>query len=274
MTPLSIKKAAPSLFGMNSSNQTQAHTIAYDNKSQAIKYEDLRRAFRKLPEREALAIGLLFGTGGRIQELGSMTIDNVRPDGTLYWPVGKNQKGFRHIVLDKRFLKRVQEHREGIDRADPRLLKMGGPGFSRRFQYARPSLSEEWQRMHEVKKGGKYGHVHDYNLAGIRKSYVTLRVAQEWRRLGDVHLAILKVQQEMRHSSPHMTAHHYVEDMQRLEVWKWVHLDPWEILLGDGRQSKLCDFTTRTGSTHSTTSPEIAGCSSPGNQPIAHASWS
>lgn len=222
--------------------------IAYDNQGAAIPYDEIRRAYNALQHDKLarLGFGLLFATGARITELDAFKGSLVK-DGTLYWKPGKGQRGTRKARLDPRFTTDLETFQRRAGRRTPSLLGFQAESVVRAFHRARHLLGPAWLVKRPVLRKGRFGEAHTLTLAGLRKSYITLRFAQARQELGDTGLAVQAVQKELCHSSPNMTAYHYVRDVKKLQADRWAFRDPWEILYGEEDQLTLGRFLAEGG---------------------------
>lgn len=216
---------------------------AYDNDCRAVPYEELRRAYMSMPYActEKVMFGLLFATGCRIKELDSMKKSNIQ-GGMIYWRVGKNQRGWRKAPLCKEYLDELETYRCHHKVRHDRLFGVSSETFTRYFHRYKALLCGGWIDKKVVPRGQGFGGYSNYALAGLRKSYQTLRCAQRILELGDRNMAVSAVSKEMRHSSEKITDYYYLQDLKSLNAFVWAHHTPWTILYGDGLQHCLSEY--------------------------------
>ncbi|MDI6738703.1 MAG: hypothetical protein QME12_09425 [Nanoarchaeota archaeon] len=81
-----------------------------------------------------------------------------------------------------------------------------------------------------------------YQLKGLRKNYQTLEFAKQFEKWQDASIALEFTSKNMKHSSGKITAYHYIENFESLNIEKYKHLTPAEIIANSQTQMRLMDY--------------------------------
>lgn len=220
----------------------QRHEFLFETEQAGISFADFQRALERLPygSTSRVALQLLAATGCRITELDRMDPGRVL-DGFLYWRPGKNQKGLRREFLPQGLRDELVAYRASHRVKTAFLLGIESQTIVRNFDRDdRPSIGGSWGERSEVFLNGRgWGGGWRLHLKGFRKTFQTVLFAHFYRKYGDANVALEWVSKRMKHSSKHITAYHYLQDYEKLDVNRWVE---W---LETGRapqQSRIYDF--------------------------------
>lgn len=181
-------------------------------------------------------------TGCRIEELDRMRLKYFQGE-FLWWPLGKNQGGkWRKERLPPDYLDELRAYRETHRVYGDRLFGVAADTFRRYFNRdVRPLLGKAWN-MERVRPS-KAGFKREYRLQlkGLRKNFQTIHFATEYNKWKDAGVALEFTSKRMKHSTKHITAHHYLENFDALGIKDLSNLDP-EKALQQHRQRRLQDF--------------------------------
>ncbi|GEM_PF-3849613 len=184
---------------------------------------------------------MLFLTGCRISELDNMKISKIYGN-FIYWKLGKNQKRHRKEPLPEKYLAELKFYRENNRVYQDRLFAMNHGTFRREFnKKIRPKLSKSWQQKRLIDIQGHLQEEYFLQLKGLRKNYQTLDFAKQLKKWKSADVALEFTSKRMRHSSKRITAYHYLENFEDLDILKYQELTPAEIFK-QAQQTRLFDF--------------------------------
>ncbi|MBI2101671.1 hypothetical protein HYT53_03585 [Candidatus Woesearchaeota archaeon] len=217
--------------------------INHERDSYAIPFKEVIAAIEAMPYASGVRVmfQMLVLTGCRPCELDNMKVSRLFGD-YLYWPLGKNQKGWRKEKLGMKYIKELKLYRERNRVYGDRLFGFSANSFRRYFnKFIRPHLSEEWneKRLKLSKSSPACEYV--LQIKGLRKDFQTLEFAKQYKKWKSPDVAMEFTSKKMKHSSKHITAYHYLENFDTLGIDKFQTLTPQDIIRQAG-QSRLFDF--------------------------------
>lgn len=189
----------------------------------AIRYKDFYDLLVNLPYGSAVRVMtlMLFYTGCRVIELNKMYLSNLSGN-TIYWHPGKNQKGFRKETLPEKFITELKYYRS-VERCNStQLFGINHISYRTLFNKLRPDIGGAW-----MVKEGKIScdpskTAWKLQLKGARKTFQTILFKYFMDKYQDAGVAMEMISKRMRHSSRHMTAYHYIENYEVLDVDRWI----------------------------------------------------
>lgn len=213
-----------------------------ENDGYAIPFREAKLLIEHFPyaSQYRVAFTLLALTGMRIRELDSIGSANFNGS-TLAWKLGKNQKRYRHVELPGWFLEELRIYLANTPHTDRRLFLYKAEVLRRVLAKIRPRLGAPWQARRAYSRRGMLAYEYKLQLKGLRHSFATFKFYQELQRWGSAEVALCFTAKEMRHSTHRLTAMHYVEDLDALEVQKYRHQSIGQALAGSS-QRKLIEF--------------------------------
>lgn len=219
--------------------------IRHDIDSHAIPYKYVQEAinFMEYASTTRVMFQMLVITGCRIKELNSMKISNLYEEGWFYWTLGKNQKGTRKIKLPEFFIKELLEYRSTHRVPQERLFGVRDCTFTRYFNRdVRPHLSKAWREVRIRNRQTSLDKTeYIFQLKGLRKNFQTVLFKKEYDKWNDANVAVLMTSKEMKHSSTHITAYHYIENFESLEIENYKEICTTKIIQECG-QMRVFDF--------------------------------
>lgn len=215
-----------------------------ENDCRAIPFDRLKEALAFMPWASSLRVMFLMLalTGCRIHELDRMK-KSLLYDNVLFWHLGKNQVGFRKERLPSWYLKELQEYWKNNRIFQDRFFGCSGDTFRRYFNRdVRPWMSRAWQEKRLVPKQGELQEEYILQLKGLRKTYQTLEFAKQLDKWKDSGVALEFTAKKMRHTTRQITAYHYIENFDALQIEKFKELTT-EKIVQDNRQARLFEFS-------------------------------
>jgi integrase len=171
----------------------------------------------------------LFYTGCRPCETEKALICNILKRHIIWWYPGKRQKDPRKEVLPKEFIDELEYMHTKTACPQNKLFPFTGQSATRQFnKYWRPKYPEWNEKAEALTKNGFVQH-YKMQIMGIRKTFATLWFYKYWKYYDDANVAVLMVSKKMRHSSINITAYHYIQECDRIQAHKYLHLLPHEI---------------------------------------------
>jgi len=222
--------------------------INFLNDSHAIPFTSLIEAVDIMEYGSDVSVmfQMLFLTGCRISELDNMDVDHLfqidEKKFIIYWRTGKKGR-IRKECLPYFYIKELNHYRKYNRVHAKRLFGIENNTFRRYFnRYVRPLLSKVWQekRLYEVQ--GILQEQYVLQLKGLRKDFQTLLFKKEIEKWKDSNVALEMVSKRMKHSSQKITAFHYIENFDSLDINRFAHLEPAEILRTSGSQKRIMDY--------------------------------
>ena len=210
----------------------------------AVPFDRIREALEVMPYGSDVRVmfEMLFLTGCRISELDNMKASKLFGN-VLYWSLGKNQHGFRKEVLPDFYLKELAEYRKKNRTYADRLFGVNAHTFRRYFhKFIMPRL-KGWHEKRLVDKQGVLQEEYIYQLKGLRKDYQTLEFAKQLDKWKDAGVALQFTSKKMRHSCERITAFHYIQEFDSLNIEKNMSLKTADILKDCISQTRLMDFS-------------------------------
>jgi len=181
-------------------------------------------------------------TGCRISELSNMTPKNIL-NGYIIWKTGKNQTGYRKEKMPESWLDELKAYRSNNNCPINQLFHKRGQTFVDEFnKQIRSKLSPKWtwKRIHPVKD--KFHAEYVFQIKGLRKNFQTIKFNKYYKKYKDAGVALEFISKEMKHSSKHMTAYHYIENCDILEIEKYRDLEIETILNTKKNQTSILEF--------------------------------
>lgn len=213
---------------------SESHCIPFRYVIEAIEFMQYGSGLRVMFE-------MLFLTGCRISELDNMKLSKIYGN-WIYWKLGKNQKRHRKEELPKKYVEELKHYREHNKVYSDKLFSMQHDTFRREFnKKIRPKLSRSWQQLRLIDKDGLLQQEYFLQLKGLRKNYQTLDFAKQLKKWNDAYIALEFTSKKMRHSSKRITAYHYLENFEDIEILKYREMTPAEIL-SQANQTRIFDF--------------------------------
>lgn len=193
-------------------------------------------------------ISHLFLTGCRLCELDIMAEESkdCYLKGTrIFWKPGKGQKGWRTAELSVSYLRELMYYQETHKTEQNKLFGISAETLRRYFNRdVRPFLSEKWNLPTDKPDCKSPIDTFKFMLKGFRKTYATLIFAKAAKKHNDDYsFALTYTCKVMLHSSERITANHYVNEIEPLEIDKWLGWTPCQIL-ALANQRHLQDFKT------------------------------
>lgn len=218
-----------------------------DVESHAVPFQNIAEVTDFLPYGDQIRVifQFLVVTGSRIAEINKFVMSQLyrQEEGfILCWKLGKNQKTYRKEVIPERLVKELLYCREKNRCYQDMMFSISANSFRRYFNRdVRPHLSNAWQEKSLQLLEGHLKEQYRIQLKGLRKNFQTLMFAKELERWKDSGVALEMVSKRMRHSSARITAYHYICNFETLQIQKYIHCSP-EDLLKESRQKRLYDF--------------------------------
>lgn len=184
----------------------------------------------------------LLYTGCRISELDNLDPKNIM-HGYLIWKTGKNQTGFRKEKMPSCWIEELKVYRNTNSCPTNKLFNKRGQSMVDFFnKKVRPHLSKEWsyKRLHPVKD--RFHQEYVYQIKGLRKNFQTIKFHKYYRKYKDAGVALEFISKEMKHSSKHMTAYHYIENCDLLDIEKYRDLEIQTIVKHNNDQRSILEF--------------------------------
>lgn len=219
---------------MEINHEIESHAVPFDRVLEAM-------GIMQYASDTRVMFQMLFLTGCRISELDNMQLSKLYGD-VLYWHLGKNQRGFRKIRLPAYFIKELKEYRNTHRIYGDKLFGIEAHTFRMYFaHFIRPKLPN-WQEKRFKDRCGVLVPEYIYQLKGLRKDFQTLEFAKQLDKWKDASVALEFTSKGMKHSSTRITAKHYIENFDSLNIERYKHLTPGEILAAGILQTRLMDF--------------------------------
>jgi integrase len=216
----------------------------HDNDSRAIPFPEIQEALDFLPRANKLRVmfKMAFLTGCRLSELNNMKTRHIQ-DGFIYWRLGKSQTGYRKEKLPADFLAELTEYRANNRTYQSTIFHLNHNTFRRMFNRdVRPYLSKAWQEKRLRVRANQLVPEHILQLNGLRKTFQTYLFYHEYQKHNDAGVALELTSKRMKHSSKHMTAYHYIQNFEALQIEAYgLDLPIYEILEA-GQQMRIPDY--------------------------------
>jgi integrase len=188
----------------------------------AIPIKEITAAISKMTYASDISVmfKMLLLTGCRISELDSLRIRNLF-DNTFYFIPGKNQKRKpRKVVLPREYIKELVEYRKTNRVYSDRMFHISNVTFRKYFNRdIRPQI-KSWLVLKISARNGNLCTEYRYQLKGLRKTYSSTYFKEQYDKWGDANVALEVTSKHMKHSSTHMTAYHYIEEMNTIKGYK------------------------------------------------------
>lgn len=214
-----------------------------DHDSYAVPIPAVQEVLDFLPyaSTERVMFQMLYYTGCRCKELDVMT-PKLLHENTLYWELGKNQHGTRKEVLPKSYLSELKAYRATHRVCEDRMFGPTAATFRRYFDRdVRPFLSSTWREKRLTVRSKAFSTEYVLQLKGLRKTFQTMLFAKEWQRWGTADVALQFTCKRMQHSSERITAYHYLQNFESLQIDKQSPLIPSQAIKACA-QLRVMDF--------------------------------
>lgn len=222
--------------------------VSYELSCKAVPYKEVIKLFSSLPYGHVVRVGFAwaFVTFCRPSELARFQFngqDSFLKGNWYYWRVGKNQKGqWRREWISDELLQETKYYIEHNRVPYDRVIGISAETLGRYFnKYVRPQLGPEWQQRCAVRR---QRNISEFVLQfkGLRKSGACLYFWQQFKKWKDAGAALERTAARMHHSTAHITANHYLQDLETLDIEEWGDYTPCEILSLAYEQKKLTSF--------------------------------
>lgn len=226
-----------------SSLMTQTQ-YTHDNDSRAIPFDNIQEVLDFLPRADPVRVmfKMAFLTGCRLAELNRMKTGMIQ-DGYIYWQLGKNQNGFRKEKLPADFLLELIEYRNTSKTYQSKLFHLSHDTMRRYFNRdVRPHLSHSWKEKRLRPRAGKLVPEHILQLNGLRKTFQTYLFYHYYKKNNDAGVALELTSKRMKHSSKQMTAYHYIQNFEALNIEEYGLDLPIHEVIDNGHQTRILDF--------------------------------
>lgn len=229
------------VVGSAEMNHTSTDFIA-DYECKAIPPSEIRTAIEGMrygsPER--VMFRMLAITGCRIACLDKMTMQHLSGR-FIYWETSKVGGKWRKEHLPDDYLEELAAYRTEYRANGKRLFGISGESFVRYFNRdIRPHLGGLWNVKTNQPTTDGFGQQYLLKIKGLRKSFSTYDFARNYAKWKDADVALEMTSKRMKHSTAHITAHHYIENFDALGIKKvTTDLDPLKNL---SNQMRILDF--------------------------------
>jgi integrase len=216
-----------------------------EDECRGIPFKYVAEAVNYMPyaSAERVMFQMLAITGCRISELDNMQVNRIIK-GWIYWKLAKNQASYRKEQLPEFYLKELNVYREKNRVYANKLFGISHTTFIRYFNRdVRPKLSQHWVKQRLKPCTANFQLEYIFQLKGLRKNFQTLEFARQLDKWKDSGVAIEMTSKKMRHSSKGITAYHYIESFDALEIEHYKKYSPAEILQQQS-QTSLLNFLT------------------------------
>lgn len=208
----------------------------------AVPYSAFRELYNFLPRCHPVRVMvcMLALTGCRLSELDLMRCQDLQGN-AIYWRLGKNQtRLWRSEPLPTWYLEELGEYVRKHRTAGDHLFGPAAYTLRRYFNRdIRPHLGRAWQAKRPF-KGFLREDPYVLQLKGFRKSFATTIFWREYQHWHDAHAALLFAAKRLKHSTERITAMHYLQHLENIEVELWDQFLNAEIVLEE--QRRLVDF--------------------------------
>lgn len=179
-------------------------------------------SFLKYGSVERVMLLMLAYTGCRISELSIMETRDLN-DLVISWRLGKNQVGRRKESLPESFVQELKFYRANNLTDSTRLFGVSHVTFRTRFNRLRKTVGGIWaEHSEDDLRADKTKKPYLLRLKGFRKTFQTVLFKYYIEKYGDAAVALEFVSRRMKHSSTHMTAYHYIENYEVINVVQWI----------------------------------------------------
>ena len=208
------------------------HAVPYPAIKEVLDYLEYGNVIRVMFEMLAI-------TGCRISELDKFKMSELY-GGVIYWKPAKRQP-YRKEQLPAWYIKELLYYRKNNRVYQNKIFGISANTFRRYFNRdVRPKLPS-WTRVRLRAYKGALETEYILQLKGLRKTFQTHLFAQEYEKWKDANVAMEFTSKRMRHSTKHMTAYHYLENFETLDVENLKDKSNVEIL-ANGCQKRIFDY--------------------------------
>lgn len=208
----------------------------------AVPYRDFRELINFLPRAHPVRVMvcMLALTGCRLAELDLMRCQDLQGN-TIYWRLGKNQtRHWRSEPLPAWYLAELGAYVTTHRTAGDHLFGPAAYTLRRYFNRdIRPHLGSRWNAKRPF-KGFLREDPYVLQLKGFRKSFATTVFWREYQHWHDAHAGLLFAAKRLKHSTERITAMHYLQHVEHIDVELWDQFLSAEIHLEE--QRRLADY--------------------------------
>lgn len=187
-----------------------------------VPYDAFKELLPALPYGSVLRVMtlMLAYTGMRESELDKCYVNNLCGN-TFYWCLGKNQtnKRPRKEVLPECYVQELAYYRQTNRVSQDKLFGVSAETYRRYFNKHREIVGGAWKEKERLPTRRE-----NYVLLikSFRKNFQTIIFAYYYQKYGDAGVALEFTAKRMRHSSKNITAYHYIENFEKVQVEKWL----------------------------------------------------
>lgn len=191
-------------------------------------------------DNKRIAILWLALTGARLCEVEHRKVREFIMGKYWVWHPRKKQSGMRKEHLPGWFQKELDYFLEYGKYANNDLFGLKGDSLARYInKYIRPKLGGEWlKKRPEFMEDGGYRLVYVYKMKNLRHNFATTLWYNFKETYGE-EVSISMVAKRMCHSDQRITARHYVESLENLELHRYKRMSMGEILKKADNRSLL-----------------------------------
>ena len=205
----------------------------YEFEIKAIPINNAQEVLDYLPFGNTIRVmfGVLMETGCRLSELKNMEINKLYGN-HLFWKVGKNQKGYRSVIISDTLVSEINYYRANNRVYSKRMFGISGKTLRRMFNRdVRQHLSDNWKILRFTDfQANVAKKEYLLQLRGARKTWATLRFYKYYKQYNDANLALEFTSRDMKHSSKGITAYHYIKNFEVLDIEQMNNLEINKIL--------------------------------------------
>lgn len=216
--------------------------IVFDSEGYSIPFYEVKRLIEFLPYASShrIAIELLSLTGMRVSELEKIKLNCFYGEFVI-WKTGKNQRGYRKEKLPFWFLHELDKYIQSYSFVDGFLFGFDSNTLSTYInKKIRPKIAGNWLKKRVKPRGSLKGLEYVYQLKSLRHNFATLEFARNLDKWGK-DVAVIFTAKKMKHSTYKMTAEHYLENFDSLDIERYKEVSMSD-LLKEANQRKITEF--------------------------------
>jgi len=185
----------------------------------------------KKPDNKRLAILWLALTGARPCEIENRKVREIILNKYWVWHPRKKQSGMRKELLPDWFWKEFNMYLEYGKYSNDDIFGLKGDSLASYINHhVRDKLRGRWLvKRPEFMQDGRYRLVYVYKLKSLRHNFASTLWYNLRHQYGD-EVSISMVAKRMRHSDQRITARHYIESIEALNLNKYGHKNMGDIL--------------------------------------------
>lgn len=218
-----------------------------DEDNKLIPFNDVINLIESFPKNDnkRMAILWLALTGARPSEIEGRSFSEVVFGKYWVWKPRKKQKGMRKESFPDWFWHELKEYSEKGSYSNNDIFGIKGESLARYInKHIRPKLGGEWLKKRPAfYEDGSFRMVYKYQLKNLRHNFQTLLFWHELHKFSSPDVALCRTSRRMKHSNKRITATHYLEAVDALNMNEYGHLNMGEIIeKGELYQDKLTRF--------------------------------